>query len=73
MKKERKDAQTTVKMSPSLRKRIDDAAEHLGISAMEYIRRACEEKLERDTGTQEKELRELVLCILREQGIINKK
>ena len=69
MKKERKDSQTTVKMSPSLRQRIDEAAEQLGISSMEFIRRACEEKLERGTLSREEEIREIVLRVLEEKGV----
>ena len=69
MKKERKDSQTTVKMSPSLRKRIDEAAEQLGISSMEFIRRACEEKLERGASSKEDEIREIVIKILEEKGV----
>lgn len=69
MKKERKDSQTTVKMSPSLRKRIDEAAEQLGISSMEYIRRACEEKLARGTLSKEDEIKEIVLRTLEEKCV----
>ena len=69
MKKERKDSQTTVKMSPSLRQRIDEAAEQLGISSMEFIRRACEEKLERSSLSKEDEIREVVLRVLEEKGV----
>ena len=69
MKKERKDAQTTVKMSPSLRQRIDEAAEQLGISSMEFIRRACEEKLERGSLSKEDEIREVVLRVLEEKCV----
>ena len=69
MKKERKDAQTTVKMSPSLRQRIDEAAEQLGISSMEFIRRACEEKLERGSLSKEDEIREVGLRVLEEKGV----
>ena len=69
MKKERKDSQTTVKMSPSLRQRIDEAAEQLGISSMEFIRRACEEKLERGSLSREEEIREIVLRVLEEKGV----
>ncbi|MDO5844815.1 MAG: hypothetical protein Q4Q53_06700 [Methanocorpusculum sp.] len=69
-KKERKDSQTTVKMSPTLRSRIDEAAENLGISSMEYIRRACEEKLGHEGDkTQNEEIRKIVLEILEEMGI----
>lgn len=57
-------------MSPSLRSRIDEAAEKLGISAMEYIRRACEEKLGNDNPDEKKdEIKKLVLQILDEAGI----
>ena len=70
MKKERKDSQTTVKLSPSLRQKIDEAAVQLGISSMEFIRRACEEKLERGTLSKEDEIREIVLRILEEKGVV---
>ena len=69
MKKERKDSQTTVKMFPSLRQRIDESAEQLGISSMEFIRRACEEKLERGSLSKEDEIREVVLRVLEEKGV----
>ena len=69
MKKERKDSQTTVKMSPSLRQRIDEAAEQLCISSMEFIRRACEEKLERGSLSRDEEIREIVLRVLEEKGV----
>ena len=39
MVRELKQAQTTVRMSESMKKEIDSAAELLGISSMEYIRR----------------------------------
>ncbi len=51
MVKELKQAQTTVKMSESIKKEINLAAETLGISSMEYIRRACREKLDHDAET----------------------
>ncbi len=51
MVRELKQAQTTVRMSESMKKEIDSAAEILGISSMEYIRRACREKLDRDFET----------------------
>ena len=70
MTKERKDIQTTVKMSPTLRSRIDAAAKDLGISSMEYIRRACEEKLNRDEiETPESEIRKIVIQVLDEVGV----
>ena len=60
-------------MSPSLRKRIDEAAEQLGISSMEFIRRACEEKLERGSPNKEDEIKEIVLKILEEKGVLYSK
>ena len=70
MTKERKDIQTTVKMSPTLRSRIDAAAKDLGISSMEYIRRACEEKLNRDENeTPQSEIRKIVIQVLDEVGV----
>ena len=78
-KKDRKDAQTTVKMSYDLRNRIEEAANNLGITIMEYIRRSCEEKIERDKienritienirmqPEYEKELRQFITKIVRE-------
>ncbi|MDO5845257.1 MAG: hypothetical protein Q4Q53_08970 [Methanocorpusculum sp.] len=66
----RKDVQTTVKMSPALRMKIDEEAESLGISSMEYIRRACEEKLNLEEGnTKESEIRKIVLEVLEEMDI----
>ncbi|HJJ42522.1 MAG TPA: hypothetical protein O0W90_04325 [Methanocorpusculum sp.] len=64
MKKELKEAQTTVKMPPSLKKEIDSAAEILGISSMEYIRRACREKIDRESDNNE--LRKQIIEILNE-------
>lgn len=70
MKKELKEAQTTVKMSPSLKKEIDTAAENLGISSMEYIRRACREKIDREKlSDPDKILREKIIQTLDELGI----
>lgn len=70
MKKELKEAQTTVKMSPSLKKEIDTAAENLGISSMEYIRRACREKIDREKlSDPDKILREKIIQTLEELGI----
>ena len=36
---------------------------------MEFIRRACEEKLERGTLSREEEIREIVLRVLEEKGV----
>ncbi|MBQ4415016.1 MAG: ribbon-helix-helix protein, CopG family [Methanomicrobium sp.] len=71
MVKERKKAQTTVRMSESMKKEIDSAAEILGISSMEYIRRACREKLDRDykTGQDPDNVKKTVLEVLDEIGV----
>ena len=68
MVKERKKAQTTVKMSESMKKEIEAAADLLGISSMEYIRRACREKLDRnsDDAKVPDNLKETVLEVLDE-------
>ena len=71
MVRERKTEQTTVKMSVSMKKDIDAAAEALGISSMEYIRRACREKLDREseTGQVPDNLKDAVLEVLDEIGV----
>ena len=71
MVKERKTEQTTVKMAVSMKKDIDAAAEALGISSMEYIRRACREKLDRDSKTAQDpdNIKKTVLEVLDEIGI----
>ena len=71
MVRERKTEQTTVKMSVSMKKDIDAAAEALGISSMEYIRRACREKLDREseTGKVPDNLKDAVLEVLDEIGV----
>ena len=71
MVRERKTEQTTVKMSVSMKKDIDNAAETLGISSMEYIRRACREKLDRESenGKVPDNLKDAVLEVLDEIGI----
>ena len=72
MVKERKKAQTTVKMSESMKKEIEAAADLLGISSMEYIRRACREKLDRNCGNAkaDTDLKETVLEVLDEIGVL---
>ncbi|MBN2734757.1 MAG: hypothetical protein JXQ82_07875 [Methanomicrobiaceae archaeon] len=50
IKKEKKDFQTTVKMPQSLKNDAERSANELGISLMEYIRRAVQEKLDRESG-----------------------
>ena len=71
MVKELKQAQTTVRMSESMKKEIDSAAELLGISSMEYIRRACREKLDRDSKTAQDpdNIKKAVLEVLDEIGV----
>ena len=71
MVKERKKAQTTVKMSESMKKEIEAAADLLGISSMEYIRRACREKLDRDFETAKvpENLKNAVMEVLDEIGV----
>jgi metal-responsive CopG/Arc/MetJ family transcriptional regulator len=71
MVKELKQAQTTVKMSKSMKKEIDTAAENLGVSSMEYIRRACREKLDNDSKTAQDpdNIKKTVLEVLDEIGI----
>ena len=71
MVKERKKAQTTVKMSESMKKEIEAAADLLGISSMEYIRRACREKLDHDSDNSKvpENIKETVLEILDEIGV----
>ena len=71
MVKERKKAQTTVKMSESMKKEIEAAADLLGISSMEYIRRACREKLDHDSDNSKvpENLKETVLEVLDEIGV----
>ena len=71
MVRERKTEQTTVKMSVSMKKDIDAAAEALGISSMEYIRRACREKLDRDSDNSKvpDNIKSAVLEVLDEIGV----
>ena len=71
MVRELKQAQTTVRMSESMKKEIDSAAEILGISSMEYIRRACREKLDRDFETAKvpDNIKNAVMEVLDEIGI----
>lgn len=71
MVRELKQAQTTVRMSESMKKEIDSAAEILGISSMEYIRRACREKLDRDFETAKvpENLKNAVMEVLDEIGV----
>ena len=71
MVRERKTEQTTVKMSVSMKKDIDNAAETLGISSMEYIRRACREKLDRESDNSKvpDNIKSAVLEILDEIGV----
>jgi Arc/MetJ-type ribon-helix-helix transcriptional regulator len=71
MVRELKQAQTTVRMSESMKKEIDSAAEILGISSMEFIRRACREKLDRDFETAKvpDNIKNAVMEVLDEIGI----
>ena len=71
MVRERKTEQTTVKMSVSMKKDRDNAAETLGISYMEYIRQDCREKLDRESenGKVPDNLKDAVLEVLDEIGI----
>ena len=71
MVKERKKAQTTVKMSESMKKEIEAAADLLGISSMEYIRRACREKLDHDSDNSKvpDNIKSAVLEVLDEIGV----
>lgn len=71
MVRELKQAQTTVRMSESMKKEIDSAAELLGISSMEYIRRACREKLDRDSKNAHDldNIKKTVLEVLDEIGV----
>lgn len=56
MKRNNNDAQTTIRLSKALKIDIENSAINLNLSTMEWIRRACEEKLERERD--EKILRE---------------
>ena len=75
MHKEKKDFQTTVRMPVSLWKEIEVKADEAGISAVAWIRRACQEKLSCDCSAEksssrivnEEEMRKLVREILREE------
>ena len=71
MVRELKQAQTTVRMSESMKKEIDSAAENLGISSMEFIRRACREKLDRDFETAKvpDNIKNAVMEVLDEIGV----
>ena len=48
MKRNNNDAQTTIRLSKALKTDIENSAINLNLSTMEWIRRACEEKLERE-------------------------
>ena len=65
----RKTFQTTVKMEPSLRDEIDQAAAAPVISSMEFIRRACREKISGGSKASAEEIRAVVLEVLKEQGL----
>ncbi|MBR6448146.1 MAG: hypothetical protein IKS74_06740 [Methanomicrobium sp.] len=54
-----------------MKKDIDAAAEALGISSMEYIRRACREKLDRDSDNSKvpDNIKSAVLEVLDEIGV----
>ena len=71
MVRELKQAQTTVRMSESMKKEIDSVAENLGISSMEFIRRACREKLDRDFETAKvpDNIKNAVMEVLDEIGV----
>lgn len=57
MSKPENDLQVTIRMPSSLKKDVDEFVEGTDITAMEFIRRAIKEKLERDeTAPAEKEL-----------------
>lgn len=72
-----KDTQTTVKMTQTLRDNIDLAAKDLGISTMEWIRRACQEKLDcaknpQLTGVDKEAVKGLILEVLEEEELLKK-
>lgn len=48
VKRNNNDAQTTVRMSKDLKNTIDEHAARSNLSLMEWIRRACEEKIQRE-------------------------
>lgn len=52
VKRNNNDAQTTVRMSKDLKNTIDECAARSNLSLMEWIRRACEEKIQRDKYNQ---------------------
>lgn len=56
MKRNNNDAQTTIRLSKALKIDIENSAINQNLSTMQWIRRACEEKLEREK--HEKILRE---------------
>lgn len=47
-KRNNNNTQTSIRLSEALKQQIDEAAEISNMSTMEWIRRACEEKLERE-------------------------
>lgn len=47
-KKEEPERRTSLRLPESLAKRIDDRIEITGMSFTEFVKRACQEKLERD-------------------------
>lgn len=65
------DAQTNIRLPQSMKEEIDEAARNNQISTMEWIRRACQEKLDRDSGkgtTDQDEIKQAVYEVLKEMG-----
>lgn len=56
MKRNNNDAQTTIRLNKSLKNQIEESAISQNLSTMEWIRRACQEKL--DAEKRARELRE---------------
>jgi metal-responsive CopG/Arc/MetJ family transcriptional regulator len=70
------DAQTNIRLPQSMKEEIDEAARNNQISTMEWIRRACQEKLDRDSGKStaehDEKIKQAVYEVLKEMGYKDK-
>lgn len=71
------DAQTTIRLSNFMKEEIDEAARNSQLSTMEWIRRACQEKLDRDSGKgtskHDEKIKQAVYDVLKEMGYKDKR
>ncbi len=71
------DAQTNIRLPKSMKDEIDEAATRENMSTMEWIRRACQEKLDRAAGisppcVDRETMRGLILEVLEEEELLKK-